>query len=29
MTISEYLDLRGVPRKSIGYMYLSDMIEVL
>ena len=27
MTISEYLDLRGVPRKSIGYMYLSDMIE--
>lgn len=26
MTISEYLDLRGVPRKSIGYMYLSDMI---
>ena len=27
MTISEYLDLRGVPRKSIGYIYLSDMIE--
>ena len=28
MTIQEYLDERGVPRKSIGYMYLSDMIEV-
>ena len=26
MTIKEYLDLQGVPRKSIGYMYLSDMI---
>ena len=26
MTIQEYLDERGVPRKSIGYTYLNDMI---
>lgn len=26
MTIQEYLDERGVPRKSIGYIYLHDMI---
>ena len=26
MTIHEYLDERGVPRKSIGYTYLYDMI---
>lgn len=26
MTINEYLDKRGVPRKSIGYIYLHDMI---
>ena len=26
MTIQEYLDERGVPRKSIGYAYLYDMI---
>ena len=26
MTIQEYLDKRGVPRKSIGYAYLYDMI---
>ena len=26
MTIHEYLDERGVPRKSIGYAYLYDMI---
>ena len=27
MTIREYLDERGIPRKSIGYTYLYDMIE--
>ena len=27
MTIAEYLDKRGVPRKSIGYIYLHDMID--
>lgn len=27
MTIQEYLDERGVPRKSIGYIYLKDMIN--
>ena len=26
MTIHEYLDERGVPRKSIGYTYLYDMV---
>ena len=26
MTIHEYLDERGVPRKSIGYKYLYDMV---
>ena len=26
MTIQEYLDERGVPRKSIGYAYLYDMV---
>ena len=26
MTINEYLDERCVPRKSIGYIYLHDMI---
>ena len=26
MTIQEYLDERGVPRKSIGYTYLCDMV---
>lgn len=26
MTIQEYLDKRGVPCKSIGYIYLHDMI---
>ena len=26
MTIQEYLDKRGVPRKSIGYAYLYDMV---
>lgn len=26
MTIQEYLDARGIPRKSIGYAYLYDMI---
>ena len=26
MTIQEYLDERGVPRKSIGYAYLHDMV---
>ena len=28
MTIQEYLDERGVPRKSIGYAYLYDMVIV-
>lgn len=27
MTIQEYLDNSGVPRKSIGYIYLYDMID--
>ena len=27
MTIREYLDEHGIPRKSIGYTYLYDMIE--
>ena len=27
MTIQEYLDEHGVPRKSIGYIYLQDMID--
>ena len=26
MTIQEYLDERGIPRKSIGYAYLYDMV---
>ena len=26
MTIQEYLDERGIPRKSIGYTYLYDMV---
>ena len=26
MTIQDYLDKRGIPRKSIGYAYLYDMI---
>ena len=26
MTIHEYLDERGVPRKSIGYTYLYDIV---
>ena len=27
MKIQEYLDERGVPRKSIGFTYLYDMID--
>ena len=27
MTIQEYLDERGVPRKSIGYAYIYDMVS--
>ena len=27
MTIQEYLDERGIPRKSSGYTYLYDMID--
>lgn len=27
MSIQEYLDERGVPRKSIGYKYLYDMVS--